>query len=168
MVMPTLAAGANAPDIKLPTTGGEEFSLANTRQASVPVVAAFFKISCPTCQYAFPYLERIYQAYPKDKVRIVGVSQNGKPETEVFMRNYGVTFPVLLDDQTKYPASNAYGLTNVPSLFAISPAGKIEFSSVGWIKNEIEELNRKVAAAAGMPPAQIFKPGEQVADFKAG
>jgi peroxiredoxin len=166
--MPTLSAGANAPDIKLPTVNGEEFSLANTRQASIPVVAAFFKISCPTCQYAFPYLERIYQTYPKDKVKLIGVSQNGKSETEAFMKNYGVTFPVVLDDQTKWPASNAYGLVNVPSIFAVSPAGKIEFSSVGWIKSDIEELNKRVAAAAGMPPVQIFKPGEQVADFKAG
>jgi peroxiredoxin len=163
--MPTLSAGANAPDIKLPTTNGDAFSLA---EASVPVFAAFFKISCPTCQYAFPYLERIFQAYPKDKVKIIGVSQNGKPETEVFMRNYGVTFPVVLDDQTKWPASNAYGLANVPSIFAISPAGKIEFSTVGWIRSEIDELNKKVAAAAGMPPAPIFKSGEQIADFKAG
>ena len=166
--MPTLSTGANAPDIDLSTTTGERFSSAETRRAAIPVVAAFFKISCPTCQYAFPFLERIYQAYPKDKVKLVGVSQNGKAETETFMRNYGVTFPVVLDDQTKWPASNAYGLTNVPSMFAVSPAGKIEFSSVGWIKSDIEELNKRVAAAAGMPPAQIFKPGEQVADFKAG
>jgi peroxiredoxin len=166
--MPTLSAGANAPEIKLPTTSGEEFSLARTREASIPVVAAFFKISCPTCQYTFPYLERIYQAYPKDKVRLVGVSQNGKAETEVFMKNYGVTFPVLLEDQNKWPASNAYGLTTVPSLFAVLPSGTIDFSSVGWIKSDIEDLNKRVAAAAGMPPAQIFKPGEDVADFKAG
>jgi peroxiredoxin len=166
--MPTLSSGATAPDIKLPSTNGEQFALADARSASTPVVAAFFKISCPTCQYTFPYLERIYQAYPKDKVRLVGVSQNGKAETETFMRNYGVTFPVLLDDQSKWPASNAYGLSTVPSMFAISPAGKIEFATVGWVKSDIEELNHRVAAAAGMPPAQIFKPGEQVADFKAG
>jgi peroxiredoxin len=165
--MPTLSAGAKAPNISLSTVEGMQFSLdGNTR--STPVVAAFFKVSCPTCQYAFPYLERIYKAYPKDKVTFVGVSQNSKDETTDFTRQYSVTFPVLLDDTTQYPASNAYGLTTVPSIFLVSPSSKIEFSTAGWVKPEIERLNKLVADAAGVPVAEIFKPGEAVADYKAG
>jgi peroxiredoxin len=165
--MQPLSEGAKAPNISLSTVEGKQFSLdGNTR--STPVVAAFFKVGCPTCQYAFPYLERIYKAYPKDKVTFVGVSQNPKDETTEFTRQYGVTFPVLLDDTKRYPASNAYGLTNVPSIFLVSPASKIEFSTVGWVKPEIERLNRLVADAAGVPVAEIFKPGEEVVDYKAG
>jgi peroxiredoxin len=164
--MPALPVGATAPNITLNDASGKKFSLDGTRET--PVVAAFFKVGCPTCQYAFPYFERIYKAYPKDKVSFVGVSQDVKADTDTFTKEYGVTFPVLLDETRSYPASNAYGLTNVPSTFVISPAGKIEFSSVGWIKREIEELNALVARLAGVPPAQIFKPGEQVQEFKAG
>jgi peroxiredoxin len=166
--MATLATGASAPNFQLPTVQGGQFSLEEARKASAPVFAAFFKVSCPTCQYTFPYLERIYKAYPQDKVRFVGVSQNSKKDTEAFMRSYGVSFPMLLDPEGKYPASNAFKLATVPSLFAISPAGEIEFASIGWNKGDVEELNRRVAAAAGVPPAQIFKPGEQVAEAKAG
>jgi peroxiredoxin len=165
--MPTLSAGATAPNISLSSVEGKPFSLDGDTRTK-PVVAAFFKVSCPTCQYAFPYLERIYKAYPKDKVTFVGVSQNPKDETTAFTRQFGVTFPVLLDDTNQYPASNAYGLTTVPSIFVVSPASKIEFSSVGWIKPEIELLNKMVADAAGVPVAEIFKPGEQVVDYKAG
>jgi peroxiredoxin len=165
--MPPLEAGAKAPSISLNTTDGRQFSLdGDTR--TTPVVAAFFKVGCPTCQYAFPYLERIYKAYPKDKVTFVGVSQDTKDDTAAFTKQYGVTFPVLLDDMKKYPASNAYGLENVPSMFLISPSSKVEFSTVGWVKPEIERLNKMVADAAGLPAAEIFKPGEQVMDFKAG
>jgi peroxiredoxin len=164
--MPALPVGATAPNITLNDASGKKFSLDGTRET--PVVAAFFKVGCPTCQYAFPYFERIYKAYPKDKVSFVGVSQDVKADTDTFTKEYGVTFPVLLDETRSYPASNAYGLTNVPSTFVISPEGKIEFSSVGWIKREIEELNALVARLAGIPPAQIFKPGEQVQEFKAG
>ena len=165
--MPPLEAGANAPNISLTSTKGEAFSLDQARK-SVPVVAAFFKVGCPTCQYAFPYLERIYKAYPKEKVRLVGVSQDAKDDTEAFAKKYGITFPILLDDTKKYPASNSYGLMNVPSTFVISPAGKVEFSSVGWVKDEVTRLNALVAKASGVAPAQIFKPGEQVVEFKAG
>jgi peroxiredoxin len=165
--MAALEAGASAPDFTVAGMNGDKFSLAEARKKG-PVVAAFFKISCPVCQYAFPYLERIFQAYSKSAVTVVGVSQNEKKDTAGFAREYGITFPLLLDDTHSYPASNAYGLTNVPSIVLISPGGKVELSSVGWSKREIEDLNARLAKAAGTAPAQIFKPDEQVDEFKPG
>ena len=46
-----------------------------------------------------------------------------------------------------WTASNAYGLTNVPSLFLVQPDGKIALSSVGWAKQDFEQL----ASVAGAP-----------------
>ncbi|HUQ50049.1 MAG TPA: TlpA disulfide reductase family protein [Terriglobales bacterium] len=159
--------GSKAPELKLSSADGKSFSLAEESK-SAPVVAAFFKVSCPTCQYAFPFIERIHKAYPKDKVKVVGVSQDDKAKTTAFAKEFGITFPVLLDDIQTYPASNAYGLVNVPSTFVITPKGQVEFSTIGWVREELEQLNKLVAETAGLPPAQIFKPGEQVQDFKAG
>jgi peroxiredoxin len=165
--MAALEAGAAAPDFSLNGMNEEKVFLAEARKKG-PVIAAFFKISCPVCQYAFPYLERIFQAYAKGPVTLVGVSQNDKKQTSAFAREYGITFPLLLDDPRTYPASNAYGLTNVPSIFLISPGGKVEFSSVGWSKRDLEDLNTRLAKASGVAPAQIFKLGEHVDDFKPG
>lgn len=165
--MATLEAGAKAPNISLSSTQGHSFSLDQAR-SDATVVAAFFKVGCPTCQYAFPFFERIFNAYAKNKVSFVGVSQDTKEDTEAFAKKFGVTFPLLLDDKKTYPASNAYGLTNVPSTFVISAAGRVEYSTVGWVKEEIAQLNELVAKAAATPAAQIFKAGEQVLDFKAG
>lgn len=165
--MAALEAGVSAPDFTLDGMNGEKFALAAARKKG-PVVAAFFKISCPVCQYAFPFLERIFQAYAKSGMTLVGVSQNDKKQTAGFAREYGITFPLLLDDTRTYPVSNAYGLTNVPSVFLISPGGKVELASVGWSKRDMEDLNARLAKATGAPPAQIFKPGEPVDEFKPG
>lgn len=166
--MPALEAGVSAPDIKLPLLNGNEFSLDQARKRG-PVVAAFFKVNCPICQLAFPYLERLYKAYGgSQNFTLVGISQNDAADTKDFNRKFGVTFPTLLDDGRKYPASNAYGLTNVPSIFLISSEGEVEFSSVGWSKRDFEQLNRRLAEISGISAAPLFKPGEQVADFKAG
>ncbi|MEO6119407.1 MAG: TlpA disulfide reductase family protein [Terriglobales bacterium] len=159
------ATGAAAPDIQLSTTDGQAFSL---KDAKTPVVAAFFKVGCPTCQYTFPFLERIYRAYPKDRVKVVGISQDDAEQTAAFIKEFGVTFPVLLDDTKKYPASNAYQLVNVPSTFLIGKNGKVEMTTIGWVKDEFEQLNEALARAIPIPPAQIFKYGEEVKDFKAG
>jgi peroxiredoxin len=165
--MAALTAGISAPDFKLSTMDGKQFSLHDALTRG-PVVAAFFKISCPVCQYTFPFLERIYKAHGGTNVTIVGVSQNERKDTAAFIKEYGLTFPVLLDDTNTYPVSNAYGLTNVPTIFWIAQDGEIEISSVGWDRKEIEEINRKAAEVTGSAAKAIFHAGEAVAEFRAG
>jgi peroxiredoxin len=165
--MAALTVGTRAPDFELRAMDGKRFVLRD-EVAQGPVVLAFFKVSCPTCQYAFPFLERLERAYGHKGVRIIGVSQNDPRDTVAFTKEFGVTFPVLLDDTHKYPVSNAYGLTNVPTIFWIAQDGQIELSSVGWVKADFAELNRKMAESEGAAPAVIFQPGEDVRDFRAG
>jgi peroxiredoxin len=165
--MAALNPGTTAPDFTLPTMDGKRFSLREAL-AQAPVVAAFFKISCPTCQYAFPFLQRLYEAHGTEPIIIVGISQNGKKDTAAFIKEYGLTFPVLLDDTSTYPVSNAYGLTNVPTIVWIGQDGEIEISSVGWIRKDVEELNQRAGALSGSRPKPLFHPNEQVADFRAG
>jgi|SRR5579863_4058698 peroxiredoxin len=165
--MAALTAGKSAPDFTLQTMDGKQFSLRDALTRA-PVVVAFFKISCPVCQYTFPFLERIYKAHGEKNVTIVGISQNEKKDTAAFVKEYGLTFPMLLDDTKSYPASNAYGLTNVPSIFWIAQDGEIEISSVGWDRKDIEEINQKAAKINGDGPKPVFRENEQVPDFRAG
>jgi cytochrome c biogenesis protein CcmG/thiol:disulfide interchange protein DsbE len=165
--MPALATGVRAPEIKLMAVGGGKFKLSEELKKG-PVVAAFFKVSCPVCQMAFPYIERLFQVYGKSgKVTLIGVSQDGAADTQAFNREFGVTFPVLIDEKG-YPVSTAYGLTNVPTVFLISQEGEIERSIVSWSKADMEELNRKLAEISGVNPSALFHPGERVAEFRPG
>jgi peroxiredoxin len=165
--MTALASGTKAPEIELKTLDGKPFSLRDELSRG-PVVLVFFKVSCPTCQYALPFFERLHKAYGHRAVRLVGVSQNDAKDTAEFNKQFGITLPVLLDDTKRYPASNAYGLTNVPSIFWVAEDGEIEVSSVGWVKADFNEINRKMADADKVAPAAVFKPGEDVRDFRAG
>jgi peroxiredoxin len=165
--MAALAVGAKAPDFTLKSLDGKSFSLGEELGRG-PVVLVFFKVSCPTCQYALPFFERLHKAYRDRGISLVGVSQNDAKDTAAFVKEFGITFPVLLDDTHSYPASNAYGLTNVPTIFWIAQDGEIEVSSVGWLKADFEEINRKMAEAGKSAPAAMFRPGEEVRDFRAG
>jgi peroxiredoxin len=163
--MAALVPGKAAPEVSLHDIEGKPFSLRNALQHG-PVVLAFFKVTCPVCQYAMPFVQRLYRAH-KD-ARIVGISQHPRTETVQFLREYGITFPTLLDDQDTYPASNAYGLTNVPTVFLIASDGRIEISSVGWDKKDLREINRRLAHAALVPAPPLYHRGEDVIDSKAG
>ena len=165
--MPALSAGKAAPEITLQKMDGGKFNLREALSRG-PVLVVFFKISCPVCQFALPYVERLYQSYKGKNVSIVGVSQNNKNDTAKFMQEYKLTLPVLLDDTTSYPVSNAYGLTNVPTLFWIERDGEIGLSSVGWSRGDMEQINRLMAEAGRGEQAVIFSPGENVPDFRAG
>jgi peroxiredoxin len=165
--MPALNPGAAAPDFTLPTMDGKQFSLKEALSKG-PVIAAFFKISCPVCQYAFPFLERIFKNSGNKGVTIVGVSQDNQRDTNAFMKEFGITFPVLLEDTTSYQTSNAYGLTNVPSIFWIAQDGEVEIASVGWSRPDIEQIYHKLSEINGGTAPPLFRAGEDIRDFRAG
>jgi len=165
--MSALSTGTRAPSFTLPTVQRKQVSLDDALRQG-PVVLAFFKVSCPVCQYAFPLIERLYRANPSADVTMVGISQDNLRDTQAFLREYDVTFPVALDDPAKYAVSNAYGLTNVPTLFYIAPDGEIEISSVGWSKADVETINRRLAEHGKQTPATLWDKREDIQDLRAG
>lgn len=166
--MSALVTGKLAPDFTLKTTDGKSVQLRDLLQHG-PVVLAFFKVSCPVCQFAFPYYERLAQAHKDSGATVLGISQNGQREAVAFAREYGVTFPIAIDDETnRYVVSNAYGLTNVPTLFYIDQDGEIEVSAVGWSKSELEEINQKLSERRETTAPALWRKGEDIPDFRAG
>jgi peroxiredoxin len=164
--MSALSPGKTAPPITLATVDGKKASLADAL-AKGPVLAAFFKVSCPTCQFTFPFLERMYEMFGGENFTFWAISQNDAEDTREFLDRYGVRFPALLDEKG-YPASNQYGLTNVPTAFLIAPDGKIQISSVGFSRADLEKIAAAAARATGKLAAPLFKPGEAVPEYKPG
>ncbi len=144
--MELLPAGKKAPQI-----AGLE--------AHGPVLAVFFKITCPVCQLTLPFLNRIHQA---GALSVTGISQNDDADTQEFIQDFHIQFPVLFDrEEEDFPASNAYGISTVPSLFLIEADGRIGRSFEGWSRKEMEWLGARTSV-------EIIRPGEKVPDWKAG
>jgi peroxiredoxin len=164
--MTHIVAGKIAPGFSLKGLDGKEYSLGALMERG-PVVAAFFKISCPVCQFTFPFLERLYKRYGGDGVTFLGVSQDDARSTKEFAAEYRVTFPISLDADG-YPVSNAYGLTNVPTIFLIEPGGTVRVSSTGFEKKDLETIARELAERRKIAPAALFRPDENVPANKPG
>lgn len=165
--MEALKTGVLAPDFDLQQLGRGEIQLSEALKRG-PAVLAFFKVSCPVCQYAFPLLERVYQANKYAGITFLAISQDDPEKTKTFIKQFGITFPVALDSQPSYKVSNAYGLTNVPTIFYVAPSGEIEISSVGWSKRDIEQVNCKLAEVREQQPALLWRPGEDIREFRGG
>lgn len=164
--MEALKPSTTAPDFRLAKVGGGEFSLGHALTQG-PVVAVFFKISCPVCQFVLPYVQRLYEGVRDNAATIIAISQNDENLTKLFMREYSLSLPVLLDDERTYAVSNAYGLTNVPTMFYIGQGGDIQQTVVGWDRKEMENVIGRLSSA-NVATTTVFKPGESVPDFKAG
>jgi len=164
--MSSVGTGKPVPVFTLPGMNGETFSLVSALKKG-PVLAAFFKISCPVCQFTFPFLERLFEAYGGEKVTVWAISQDDAEDTRDFCKEFGVKFPALVDAD-RYDASNQYGITNVPSIFLIGPDGKLIASSLGFDKKVLEKISKELANFSGRPELPLFRPGEIVPDFKPG
>jgi peroxiredoxin len=164
--MTNISPGNSAPGFSLKGLDSKEYSLHSLTQKG-PVVAAFFKISCPVCQFTFPFLERLYKRFGGDGATFLGISQDDARTTKSFASEYGVTFALALDDKG-YPASNAYGLTTVPTIFLIDTDGKVKVMCVGFDKKGLETIATELAERQKIAPTPLFRPGESVPAHKPG
>lgn len=165
--MTQIVAGNIAPNFSLKSVDDKEYSL-NQLMERGPVVAAFFKISCPVCQFTFPFLERLHKRYGGDGATFLGISQDDARDTRKFAKEYGLAFPMLIDDENGYLVSNAYGLTNVPTIFLIDTEGIVKVSSMGFDKRDLEAIATELAERKKVSLAPLFRADEVVPANKPG
>jgi peroxiredoxin len=164
--MTHIVAGTKAPGFSLQSLDGKEYTLGALMKRG-PVVAAFFKVSCPVCQFTFPFLERLYKRYGGEGVTFLGISQDDPRSTKKFTQEYGVTFPVLTDEDG-YPVSNRYGLTNVPTIFLINDDGTVTVSSMGFDRKDLETIAASLSDRRAMALTPLFRADEIVPANKPG
>lgn len=151
-----LQAGGNVPEVRLRDHSGNEISL-GTLTSEGPVVLAFFKISCPVCQQTMPFLDR---ARDNGKIRVIGVSQDDVRSTAEFLNEFSPGVETLYDARP-YPASNAFQITHVPTMFQVEPGGVISHAWTGFSKADLTAFGER----AGHP---VFREGERVPEFRPG
>jgi peroxiredoxin len=158
--------GEHAPDFTLPDAAGQVRHLADALAAG-PVLLAFFKADCGACNLAFPYVERMRQAYPGDNWSLWGVSQNPVRAAEWFAKNTGVTFPLVIDDEG-FPVSCAYDPPATPTLYLIDRDGTIVASHYGMSKDQLNTMAAQLAGLIGAEPAIVAPPDDGKPSFRPG
>lgn len=122
--------GAQAPGFALPALGGDAVALAEQRGRVVFV--NFWATWCPPCRDEAPSLERLYADLHGEGFEILAVSIDaaGQESTvEAFRREYGLSFPILLDPGKD--AHDAYGVTGVPETYLIDAQGRLAERFIG-------------------------------------
>ena len=164
--MTTLAAGDEAPLFTLDTPEGESHSLSDALRQG-PVLAAFFKTTCGTCDLVFPYLNRFVETYGEGGWRLWAISQDGPPTSRDYADRFGARFPVLVDGPG-WPVSRAYDPPSTPTMFLIAPDGRVEEASAGFSKDDLNSIAKRLAAHLGRPAVTVAEPDDGQPSFRPG
>ncbi len=161
-----LAARDRAPDFELPDLSEQPYRLADALGQG-PVLIVFWKTTCKTCDVAFPYLQRLADAYEGSRWQLLGISQEGAAESAAFAERYGVTFPVLIDGEG-WPVSKEYDPEATPTMFLIDPDGVVEAASVGFSKADLNDMSARVATHLGRAAAVVARDDDGGPPFMPG
>jgi peroxiredoxin len=134
--------GQQAPAFTLGTLDGGRASLADHRDKLV--VLNFWATWCGPCALEMPSLEALWQRYRERGLVVVAVSvDRGSPRglLEPYVRNLKLTFPILLDPDSK--TSDRWRVTALPATFLVRPGGEATGMAVGareWDSAEMRAL----------------------------
>ena len=147
--IPAPQAGFLAPEFTLTTLEGETIYLAELRGKAVLV--NIWASWCIPCRSEMPAMQAIYEEYAGRGFTILAVNatnQDSRSEAADFVREYELTFPILLDlDGT---VGQLYQVSALPSSFFIRPDGTIQEVVIGGpmaealLRTRIEKLLAEV------------------------
>jgi len=134
-----ISEGKIAPDFTLKTLDGRKVTLSELR--GKVVLLNFWASWCPPCRGEMPLFEKIYERYKNRGFEILAVSTDSSADpVKKFVKEFGITFPVLLDDGK---VSGLYSIQGLPTSFLIDREGRIVKVRLGKYR-EIEEDLKKI------------------------
>ncbi len=130
--------GDPAPIFTFPGLDGKMVSL--TDYKGKVVFLNIWATWCPPCREEMPSMEKLYQQLKGEDFEILAVSvdTSGAEAVGPFMKEYGLSFPALLDPGGTI--QNLYGTTGLPESFILGKEGLIEKIVIGptdWSTPEV-------------------------------
>lgn len=140
---PGTLVGKAAPEFELPLLGSGEL-LSSEQLKGQPVVLNFWASWCIPCREEARTLERSWQKYKDQGVRIVGVNvQDSEADAQAFVNEFGVTFPSVRDTDLKLWTK--LGVRGLPETFFIDHSWK--FVGIGSGKQVDSSGGTKILGA---------------------
>lgn len=115
-------------------------------------VMYFIKEGCPVNHEAAPFVQKLATAYGT-KTNLVGVYNGPVKDAKAWAKRYKSTYPIIEDPALK--VIRGYGAAYSPWMVVVDKSGKVQKVFEGASPKELEEVNKLVAANAGMPVAKL-------------
>ena len=98
--------------------------------AGKPLVIRFWADWCKYCEGEMKIIETVYQRHRNQGLQVLAVNAGqDKPAVVAFMKKIGVSYPALLDEQSKIARS--YGVVGLPTTYFVDARGIVRGKIVG-------------------------------------
>lgn len=127
----TAGVGQPAPDFSLKTIDGKDFRLSSLKGKAVLI--NLWASWCPPCRYEMPAIQAAYQKYKDKGLMVLAINftaQDNLQDAAAFVAEFGLTFPILLDE-TGDVSIGLYGVRGLPTSYFIDTGGVIQHIQVG-------------------------------------
>jgi peroxiredoxin len=132
--------GKEAPNFSLEQLNGSSMTLSDLRGKGV--VLNFWGTWCEPCKSEMPALQKQYELNKDKGLVVIGVNIGQAQATvEPFVKQLGVSFPILLDSQSQI--TKLYRIGPIPTTFFIDPDGEVKEIFIGEMNEAI--IAEKVA-----------------------
>lgn len=124
------SVGSLAPDFRLTTLDGENISLADLQGKNVLI--NYWATWCPPCLNELTALENIQNQFEHQDFLVVtinGIEQDNLGDVQATVQEYGITYPVLLDENETF--WDSYRILFLPTSIYIDELGIIRFIKFG-------------------------------------
>jgi len=116
----------------VPQVNGDDAVLQLSNYRGKTVVADFWSTSCPPCLMQIPVLEALQKDYAHKGVAVIGVAVGG--ESPAMLKGWAarrnIRYPLGAD--VRGVAAASWQVTTLPTLFIVTPEGRIAASHVGF------------------------------------
>jgi peroxiredoxin len=128
--------GQTAPDFELKDLEGQPVRLSDYRGQAVMI--NFWAIWCGYCRTEMPVIQAAYDRYQDSGFVVLAVDVMDRKDPVVeYVREAGLTFPVLLDSSSK--VSTQYRVRGLPTSFFVDQDGVIQGTHIGPIDEAMME-----------------------------
>jgi thiol-disulfide isomerase/thioredoxin len=124
--------GDVAPDFELERIDGGTLRLSDLR--GKPVLVNFWATWCGPCVLEMPNIQKYYEQFPGEFEVVAVNSDESKLAVEKFVKNIGVTFPVVLDPRLL--TQSQYRPRGLPTTFILDGEGKVLAQHIGLMSEK--------------------------------
>ena len=125
--------GRPLPDFNLPDLNGRAVRLSD--YSGQPVLINFWASWCPPCRAEMPDLEALYTEHQTEGLVILAInSGESQSIAAAFAEEYGLSFPVLLDENAAL--SDQWMINNLPTTILVGRDGLVKVIRVGLLRSE--------------------------------
>jgi len=134
--------GQMAPNFKLPGINTGNLMSLKSQRGKV-VYLDFWASWCGPCRQSLPMLNELRKELRSKGFEVIAVNlDEDKKDAQTFLKQFPVSYPVLLDPKGKVPQK--YNLPGMPTSYLIDRKGKIRKVHIGFKKQDMSKIRKQV------------------------